>query len=122
MQIKLNIKPVRVVASSKVGVMAKMSLMHTETFSSFCYNALMPILVQKATDDYVRAYSLEKRRKKVVLTGKKNRKGSGFGFWERKVYSKSHWIGYYYDIPVSVLNFAKLKVVQKLRNFVIESR
>ena len=119
MQIKLNIKPVKVVASLEDAVMAKMSRMHSETFSSFGYNALMPM---KATVDYVRAYSLEKRRKKIVLTGKKNKKGSGFGYWERKVVTKSHWIGYYYDIPVGVLNFAKLKVVQKLRNFVIESR
>jgi len=58
----------------------------------------------------VRAFHLEKRRKKVEI--KKTKKGI-----VRSVVSPAHWVAIYYDIPVDVLRVAGLKVVQGERNF-----
>lgn len=58
----------------------------------------------------VRAFHLEKRRKKVEI--KKTKKGT-----VRTVVSPAHWVATYYDIPVYVLQVAGLKVVQGERNF-----
>jgi len=60
----------------------------------------------------VRAFHLEKRRKRVEI--KKTKKGT-----VRSVVSPAHWVATYYDIPVELLKMSGLIVVQGNRNFTL---
>ena len=65
-------------------------------------------------NDYIRVVNLHKVNKKVErFTDKKGKKQS-------RVIKSAHWIGYYYDIPKTLLTLNKLEVIQKSRNFVLQ--
>jgi hypothetical protein len=109
MQLKLTLTPRKVTGRTQTEVMSRIRDRHLFSWGGLG-NALTPYPGDRK--DHVRVYSLEKRRKKVRLTGKR----------EREVISRGHWVGIYYDIPASLLEAAGLKVVQGHRTFEIQKR
>lgn len=110
MRIKLKVDPMKTTARGKYDLLSKIqSRAMCRSFGKHYDNALMPF---SGNDNFVRAYSIEKRRKVVVRSApnKKDKKTS-------TVVSPAHWVGHYYDIPVNVLKYANLKVVQHERYF-----
>lgn len=121
MQLKLKLTPRKVTGRTQAEVMDRIRDRHLNSFGALGY-ALTPYPCDRK--DHVRVYSLEKRRKKVQMTGKRNKAG-GLGqrlVGQREVISRGHWVGIYYDIPASLLEAAGLKVVQGPRTFVIQKR
>ena len=108
MQLRLNISSKIVKDESRAAVMARISSGFCAHYSSKYGNYLVPFRI---TSDYmIRVYSLEKRRKKVSRKVVRNKTVS-------TVISKAHWVGTYYDIPISVIKFMNVKVVQLTRHF-----
>ena len=119
MQLKLTLTPRKVTGRTQTEVMSRIRDRHLLSWGGLG-NALIPYPGDRK--DHVRVYSLEKRRKKVRLTGKRNKANSNQSYWEREVISRGHWVGIYYDIPASLLEAARLKVVQGHRTFEIQKR
>ena len=112
MQLRLNISPKIVKDESRAAVMTRISSGFCAQYSKYG-NYLAPFHM---TGDYViRVYSLEKRRKKVSRKVVRNKTVS-------TVISKAHWVGIYYDIPISVIKFMNVKLVQLTRHFVFVPR
>lgn len=112
MQIKLNVNVRRVTGRTKHEIVSKLQSTMVRGFGNRYTNALISIKITGNEEQVVRVYNIEKRRK-VVVRSKPNKQGKKTS----KVISPNHWVAHYYDIPVSVLKLAKLKVVQNNRNF-----
>lgn len=112
MQIKLNVNAQRVTGRTKHEIVSKLQSTMVRGFGNRYTNALISIKITGNEEQVVRVYNIEKRRK-VVVRSKPNKQGKKTS----KVISPNHWVAHYYDIPVSVLKLAKLKVVQNNRNF-----
>lgn len=112
MQIKLNVNARRVTGRTKHEIVSKLRSTMVRGFGNRYTNALVSFKITGNEEQVVRVYNIEKRRKKVVRS-EPNKKGKR----TTKPISPNHWVGFYYDIPVAVLNFANLKVVQNNRNF-----
>lgn len=112
MQLKLKLTPRKVTARTQAEVVDRIRDRHLNSFGALGY-ALTPYPCDRK--DHVRVYSLEKRRKKVKRTVTKQGRYT-------EVISRGHWVGIYYDIPASLLEAARLKVVQGARTFEIKKR
>ena len=113
MQINLKIAKQTTTASTKRSIVAKLSYGKVYSWGNNYSGTLTPFRRNGSNDEeIVRVYNLEKRRK-VVVRSKPNKQGKKTS----KVISPNHWVAHYYDIPVSLLKLANLKVVQNNRNF-----
>lgn len=126
MQIKINIKPVRVTGPNKASVMTKINTHHCCSFGSYHTGCLIPTvsLFSRNIGEVVRVYNLEKRNKKVSRKRTAGKIVNGqqlTGKTISKVVSPAHWVGHYYDIPISLLRTAKLKAIQHNRHFELTS-
>jgi hypothetical protein len=111
MKLTLNIRPVRVTATTRARVMSTIQGGHCVAMGSQgSYLAPYP----GHNRDTVRVYNLEKRRKRVEITVHPRTKKVG-----RSVVSPAHWVGHYYDIPVEFLRLGRLRVRQLTRHFEI---
>lgn len=105
MQIKLNIKPTKIVGKSKSQCIG--TLMNGGWFGQLCYgfnnwtvgSVLVPAIL--IPHKFVCAYTCQKYRRKVV----------------NGEYIPTRWELYAYKIPVEVLKITGLKVKQELRTF-----
>lgn len=126
MQIKINLKPVRVTDSNKLAVLTRINTHHCCAFGAHYSNCLIPFgRFSSYADEVVRVYNLEKRNKKVErkrIAGKIVNGQQLTGKTISKVVSPAHWVGHYYDIPVSLLKLMKKKVVQRNRHFELTDR
>lgn len=113
MKINLSFPAKKTTASTKQAIISKLSSLLVYSWGNYYSGALTPLRITGNKDEeVVRVYNLEKRRK-VVVRSKPNKQGKK----SSKVICPNHWVAHYYDIPVSVLKLAKLKVVQHARNF-----
>lgn len=133
MQLKITLKPNHVggntvfgTPASRDSVMRKICSGHYHTTGT--YGTCLAALYGK--DEYVRVYSIEKRRKKSTYEGCGSSRvvqvPRGFGHKNegefrrvigKKGLRKTHWVGVYYDIPHALLKAAGLKVEQGLRTW-----
>lgn len=111
MKIEIHVKTMRVTASSKPAIIARIKGNLVQTFGT--YGNYLSGIAQ--TNKTVRVYNIEKRNKKV------SRKRIGEKTVSKVLYA-SHWMGYYYDIPVNLLELANLRVEQHTRHFTISKR
>lgn len=125
MQIKINIKPVRVTGPNKAMVMTRINTHHCWSVGSYHNGCLVSFgRFSHTSDEVVRVYNLEKRNKKVSRKRTAGKVVNGqqlTGKTISKVVSPAHWVGHYYDIPISLLRTAKLKVIQHNRHFELTS-
>lgn len=132
MQIKLNIKPVRVSGFDAIGqartkdqLVRVISAGHLTAIDQYGSHLISYGAIR---GDTVRVYNIEKRRRKIEILAKpkkwtkKKLLANGYEatdvvFTKRVVKTPAHWVGFYYDIPVSLLKMAGLAVAQGPRTF-----
>ena len=110
MRLSVNIKPVQVSAPNKREIVDKIK--RGKVHVSFSNYGTFLVNVSDRFDGTARVYNVEKRRKRVersVVNGAKT----------SKVLNGHYWVGYYYDIPITLIKELGINVVQKNRHFVV---
>lgn len=115
MKLSIEFKPTSVTGSHNGAILSKIrgtKFSHMVTANgSFLCNTFA-----ESADRTVRVYSIEKRRKKVkrVLDNNNNVRS--------EVISRGCWVGYFYDIPFSIIKTLNLRVTQGTRTFTITGK
>ena len=114
MNINIQVKPKKVVAKSKNELIEKISKNHVLTFM----NHGDSILRKLPQDDVIRVYNLQKIDSKYNRVYHKSGQNKG-KYKESIKIVDSHWVAFVYDFNINLLKLAKIKLVQKNRNFVM---
>lgn len=134
MKLTLKLKPTRVVRNTVSEIRAVITGRHCWTGAGgreWSISGYMPYTRGAKDPEFVRVYSLEKRRKKVevlekpVKWNKKKLRANGYlptdEKWDKRVVVEpAHWVGHYYDIPVVMIRMLGLEVKQGTRTFTIK--
>lgn len=117
MKLSIEFKPTSVTGSHNGAILSKIrgtrfSHMVTSNGSFLCNT------FAESANRTVRVYSIEKRRKKVkrVLDKLDNKNVRS------EVISRGCWVGYFYDIPFSIIKTMNLCVTQGTRTFTITGK
>lgn len=108
MNLIMKIKPSKKVSYTQKGALPSIRGVYGSSYTSTGAGVL-------CDENYIYAYNLEKHRKKSVRFGQNGKK-----LKKAKIAPKK-WVCHYYRIPINVLKEMGLKVVQRRRNFTIES-
>ncbi len=130
MNINIKLKPRHVGCANRAfGSSTKQSVLNTIHSGTLATTlgvwVVGGLCVGSLTNDTFRFYSLEKRRKKVKVLDfprkptRQERKDGCLSI-KREVIHRTHWVGVYYDIPLSLLKAAGLRAVQHDRFFTLE--
>ena len=115
MKLSLEFKPTGVMGSHHDAILSKIrgtKFSHMVTANgTFLCNTF-----DESAYRTVRVYSIEKRRKKVKRVLDNNNTVSS------EVISRGCWVGYFYDIPLSIIKTMNLHVTQGTRTFTITGK
>jgi len=107
MRLSITIKPSTITGNSKDEIKSRLRLYGWTSSNYGNY--------YRDDNNYIYVINFEKFRKKSKQIQKVVK---GKSVSTSKVIRKAHWVGYYYQIPISFLKESRMKVIQKKRNFV----